>query len=138
MSDATALCPACQPLCDVRTTRHTCGRWPLSGNVANALADIERDVKPDKPPLEYLGDLCRALEALAHQLDFGARRPGRARACWRAIYDQDRDLIIAKALRHLLRRLTGEKIDKDNRLHVVAALADVAILAELELEDLEQ
>lgn len=92
------------------------------------------DTPLPKPPLENLGDVSRALDALSLQLEFGATRPGRRRGCWRDVYaDRGKRIeIYGKVLRHVFARMRGEMLDEHQRSHLVAAFTDLAILVEMD------
>lgn len=88
----------------------------------------------NKPPLEYLGDVTLALNALALQLEFGATRPGRKRGCWRQVYaePEKRQEVFGKVLRHVLAAMSGEVLDEHQRPNLVAAMTNLVILVELQ------
>lgn len=96
----------------------------------------ERDEAPTplpKAPLEHLGDIGRALTALAYQLEHGANRPGRKRGDWVEAYAEHRRMeLLGKAARHLLARMGGQILDEHGRPHAVAAAADLMLFVELE------
>lgn len=91
-------------------------------------------MKPRKAPLHRLGEVPRALRALALQIEHGDDRAGREPGDWRKAYagDQGRAELISKALRHLVDLAAGELLDEHGRPNGVAALADLAYLVELE------
>lgn len=85
-------------------------------------------------PLHRLGEVPRALRALASQIAFGSSKPGRTVGDWRPAYSsaQGRSELIDKILRHALALAAGELLDEDGRPHAAAVLADTAFLLELE------
>lgn len=89
----------------------------------------QRDVKPSKAPLDRLGEVPRALRALASQIEYGSSKPGREPGDWRRL---KRHEFIAKALRHLVDAAAGELLDPEGRSHLVAAMTDCALAVEME------
>lgn len=95
--------------------------------------DIEPPGAAQKAPLEHLGDIGRALTALAYQLEHGATRPGRKRGDWALAYAEHRRMeLLGKAARHLLARMGGQILDEHGRAHATAAAADLMLFVELE------
>lgn len=84
---------------------------------------------PAKAPMDRLGEVPRAMRALALQIAYGATRPGRAPGCWQRL---TRAELIGKALRHLIDAASGEVLDESGRSHLVAAMTDCAFAVEME------
>lgn len=82
-----------------------------------------------KAPLDRLGEIPRAIRALASQIAYGSAKDGRTPGDWRQL---TREELLAKALRHLLDAATGEMLDADGRSHLVAAMTNCAFAVELE------
>lgn len=82
-----------------------------------------------KAPLERLGEVEYALGELAEQIAYGGERPGRVPGDWRKL---PREVLIGKAIRHLLSAAAGQKLDAEGRSHLAAALADCAMAVEKE------
>lgn len=102
--------------------------WYLDGWPWRERVEVTRLAKA-KAPLERLGEVEYALGELAEQIAYGGERPGRVPGDWRKL---PREVLIGKAIRHLLSAAAGQKLDAEGRSHLVAALADCAMAAEKE------
>lgn len=109
------------PLCE----RHASRARP-AGLESSATLVVE---PPAKAPMDRIGEVPRAMRALALQIAYGATRPGRAPGCWQRL---TRAELIGKALRHLIDAASGEVLDESGRSHLVAAMTDCAFAVEME------
>lgn len=87
----------------------------------------ESDTKPAKAPLDRLGEIPRAIGALASQIAYGGDKHGVGD--WRTY---SREYWLAKILRHALAAASGEILDEEGRPHLVAIMTCAGMATELE------